>query len=738
MKHLSRLFFLLACISSSVQLYGQSAECGTAIDATNIMRLQELNRTWQQYQSEGGVRSVGAMNMVPVQLHIIRTSAGLDGISVADFEAALARANESFTASQIFFYQCGAINVIDDDTYSSYDKSEMAALDAAHSVSNVINIYSAPIVTSGASSICGHAQFPGGLDFVMLANSCTNNGSTFAHELGHYFNLYHTHETFFGSELVDGTNCTTTGDILCDTPADPILSSTVDNDGCIYIGAGTDGNGDTYSPIVTNFMSYTPKECRFTVTDDQSARMLFTLTNNRAYLTCGSVVALDAAFENDVSGGCGSSLAVQFCDVSTGSPTSWAWDFGDGVGTSNSQFPSYTYTSAGTYTVSLTVSNVGGSDTETKSQLIRVGTVGVPFTEDFETGTPLANFIQTGSIKQTALVSTAAAKDGTNGLALEGPNSFASPYFQTPTAATSFDALWNPYYKTLLELCVDATSRTNLDLDFDLRQLDFITNNYTNFRVLVNGTQVGSVYQSSAAEAWQAVSIDLSAYDGTLFTLAFEGSHKYSADYNAVGAGSASFIDNIALTGDVTLPVEYADFEAKPKDLHVILDWTTRSELNNDRFEVMRSIEGNTWEKIGEIAGSGTSQALNTYQFSDWNAALLNSEKLFYQLRQVDLDGNVENSDVRSIRFEGGNAIRLFPNPTETGSVHIVLESAHDGALPVTVFNSNGQQLMHEELGTPGTSARAFALDLSILPTGLYLVKLSTPTGILVRKVRKE
>lgn len=738
MKHLSRLFFLLACISSSVQLYGQSAACGTTVDATNIMKLQELNRNWQQYREQGGVRSVGAMNMVPVKLHIIRTSAGLDGISVADFEAALARANSFYTDAQMFFYQCGPINYIDDDTYSTYDKSEMAALDAAHSVTNVINIYSAPTVTSGATSICGHAQFPGGLDFVMLANSCTNNGSTFAHELGHYFKLYHTHETAFGSELVDGSNCAAMGDQLCDTPADPVLSSTVNNDGCVYTGVGTDANGDAYSPFVTNFMSYTPKECRFTVTDDQADQMLFTLNNSRTYLTCGAVITLDAAFENDVSGGCGSSLAVQFCDVSEGSPTSWTWDFGDGVGTSSSQFPSYTYTSAGTYTVSLTVSNVGGTDTETKTQLIRVGTVGVPFTEDFEAGTPLANFIQTGSIKQTAVVAAAAAKDGTNGLALEGPNSFASPYFQTPTAATSFDALWNPYYKTLLELCVDATSRTDLDLDFDLRQLYAFNSNYGNFRVLVNGTQVGGVYQASGTETWQAVSIDLSAYDGTMFTLAFEGSHKYGADYNGVGAGNATFMDNLSLTGNVALPVEYAAFEAKPKDLHVMLDWTTRSELNNDRFEVMRSIEGTTWEKIGEIAGSGTSQELNTYQFSDWNAALLNSEKLFYQLRQVDLDGNVEDSDVRSIRFEGGNEIRIFPNPTESGALHIVLESTHDGVLPVTVFNSSGQQLMHEELGTPGTSARAFALDLSILPTGLYLVKLTTPGGILVRKVRKE
>jgi len=53
--------------------------------------------------------------------------------------------------------------------------------------------------------------------------------------------------------------------------------------------------------------------------------------------------------------------AVQFTDTSTGSPTSWSWTFGDG-GTSHSQNPSHTYTAAGTYSVTMTVSNQGGSD----------------------------------------------------------------------------------------------------------------------------------------------------------------------------------------------------------------------------------------------------------------------------------------------------------------------------------------------------------------------------------------
>ena len=70
-------------------------------------------------------------------------------------------------------------------------------------------------------------------------------------------------------------------------------------------------------------------------------------------------------------------LAVSFTDLSSGSITSRSWSFGDG-GTSNAQNPSHTYTADGTYTVSLTVTGPGGSDTSTQSGLITVNSAANP------------------------------------------------------------------------------------------------------------------------------------------------------------------------------------------------------------------------------------------------------------------------------------------------------------------------------------------------------------------------
>ena len=62
------------------------------------------------------------------------------------------------------------------------------------------------------------------------------------------------------------------------------------------------------------------------------------------------------------------SSTVEFTDESTGEPNEWNWDFGDGE-TSDQQNPTHIYSAAGSYTVTLTVSNDNGK-TDTKVKII--------------------------------------------------------------------------------------------------------------------------------------------------------------------------------------------------------------------------------------------------------------------------------------------------------------------------------------------------------------------------------
>lgn len=83
-----------------------------------------------------------------------------------------------------------------------------------------------------------------------------------------------------------------------------------------------------------------------------------------------------ANFMGDPIGGY-APLTVNFTDLSTETITGWSWDFDDG-GSSTQQDPTHEYQSAGSYTVSLTVTGPGGSDTETKPDYIYVEAPSAP------------------------------------------------------------------------------------------------------------------------------------------------------------------------------------------------------------------------------------------------------------------------------------------------------------------------------------------------------------------------
>ena len=109
-------------------------------------------------------------------------------------------------------------------------------------------------------------------------------------------------------------------------------------------------------------------------TTDGLKTVTLTVENDRGsntttgYVTVGS--APFAAFSAEPRT-IGAGKPVAFTDRSLGSPTGWSWTFGDGA-SSTLRHPSHAYAQSGLYTVRLTASYAGSSDTEQKTDYIRV------------------------------------------------------------------------------------------------------------------------------------------------------------------------------------------------------------------------------------------------------------------------------------------------------------------------------------------------------------------------------
>ncbi len=225
---------------------------------------------------------------VPVTLHVVRRTNGSGGVGLATLNAGMSSVNAAFLATGIQFVQQGPVDFIDSDAfYFGIDSlQEIDALRSTNVVPGTINVYYTQNLATATQGLCGISSFTTSpVQGIVMANACTSatgSNSILVHEFGHYFDLFHTHETAFGLECPDGSNCGAAGDLLCDTPADPNLSGDV-NGACQYVGGWT-RCGQPFDPDPSNFMSYSPEACLSTFTAGQRNRALSTLVNLRPWL----------------------------------------------------------------------------------------------------------------------------------------------------------------------------------------------------------------------------------------------------------------------------------------------------------------------------------------------------------------------------------------------------------------------------------------------------------------------
>ena len=233
-----RTILIILSIFVSANIYSQLS-CGTP-----------TNEVIQNFPSGDTGFSINSTPIcVNVQFHIVRATDGTGGATTTNTDQIINLLNNHLNPNNVFVNKVG-IDYINNSTYYDMNSNNNSTvsfngLTVVNTNQNAINFY---IINTNTTWI-GRAQGIPSKSLVMTKAYITSGVSV--HEFGHCLNLVHTfraspNEPIGCAELINGSNCLTCGDVICDTPADYY---TVNSSGDRVPTSG-------YSPDITNDMSY--------------------------------------------------------------------------------------------------------------------------------------------------------------------------------------------------------------------------------------------------------------------------------------------------------------------------------------------------------------------------------------------------------------------------------------------------------------------------------------------------
>lgn len=173
-----------------------------------------------------------------------------------------------------------------------------------------------------------------------------------------------------------------------------------------------------------------------------------------------------------------------------------------------------------------------------------------------------------------------------------------------------------------------------------------------------------------------------------------------------------------------TIPVELESFTATVNDKKINLNWVTATELNNSGFEIEKSTDNLTWNKIGFVNGKGTTTEKSYYSFEDNNPT---NGKSYYRLKQIDYDGTSTYSSIAAIEFGMPVVFSLeqnYPNPFNPATI-IKYNLPEESTVQLKIVNIVGEivtELMNENQST-GNHSKLF--NASNLSSGIYFAVLN-------------
>ncbi|MBP6431553.1 MAG: T9SS type A sorting domain-containing protein [Ferruginibacter sp.] len=200
-----------------------------------------------------------------------------------------------------------------------------------------------------------------------------------------------------------------------------------------------------------------------------------------------------------------------------------------------------------------------------------------------------------------------------------------------------------------------------------------------------------------------------------------------NGQYTTIKGGITSFSPFSVAEGAGALPLNLLSFTGLIKNnKDAYLTWYTTNETNFSHFEIERSTNGITFNKIAITTANNTA-GNNAYQYIDAN---LQSNVYFYRLKMVDIDGKFKYSSIIKLAITSNpSSIQVFPNPT-TDRITI---SGLKGSNTIKLTSVDGRLLLQQK-----STNQSVTLPLNQFAAGTYIVEIDDGVINTVQKVVKQ
>jgi len=191
-------------------------------------------------------------------------------------------------------------------------------------------------------------------------------------------------------------------------------------------------------------------------------------------------------------------------------------------------------------------------------------------------------------------------------------------------------------------------------------------------------------------------------------------------------------------TEDVAVPLSLDNFFAKKhNNTSSIISWNSYNEVNFDNFVLERSFDNDNWSSLTSILGKGRKD--NSYSYIDQD--VYNGEgnqTYYYRLKMVDLDGQFEYSDSRSVNFDSKDFVGLdvFPNPS-SDKVYFNLKGIKKGSeLNVRLLDNIGKTIISKKVIYQSNNNLIIDNSSNNFKSGVYHFIIEDETGKkLIKKI---